>query len=127
MTMRHARHYTVEQADAALPWVAERLQRLRGARELLDDLDARELLSAAAPSNGGGAPGRVVSEGFIEMRTALGELQAVDVVVRDLDPGRVDFPALRDGQEIYLCWAEHEPRVGFWHGLDAGFEGREPV
>lgn len=125
--MRHARHYTLEQAEAALPWVAERLRRLRAARELLGDLDAREGLSAASPSNGGGAPGRVVSEGFLQMRSAIGELQAVEVVVRDLDRGLVDFPALRDGEEVYLCWVEHEASVGFWHGLDAGFDRREPL
>jgi hypothetical protein len=125
--MRHERHYTVEEANAALPWVRERVERLRAARERLGDDEARHALDQASPGNGGGEPGRVVSEGFVAMRDALNELQAVDVVLRDLERGLVDFPALRDGEEVYLCWIEGEPEVAFWHRPDAGFAGREPL
>ena len=69
------RHYTVEQANAALGWVSERIERLRAAREGLNDEEARAALSEAAPTNGGGGPGRVVSDAFLEMRNALIELQ----------------------------------------------------
>ena len=62
---QHARHYTVEQANAALDWVVERLERLRAARVQLSDEEARSALGEAAPANGGGAPGRVVSEAFL--------------------------------------------------------------
>ena len=125
--MRHARHYTVEEANAALPWVQERVERLRAARERLGDDDARQALDHASPGNGGGGPGKVVSESFLAMREALQELQAVDVVVRDLERGLVDFPALRDGVEIYLCWVEGEPKVAFWHPPETGFAGRRPL
>jgi hypothetical protein len=123
----HARHYTVEQANAALEWVAERLERLRAARVQLSDEDARAALGEAAPSNGGGAPGRVVSEAFLELQRALGELQAVEVVLRDLERGLVDFPALRDGREVYLCWESGEDEIGYWHDLEAGYGGRQPL
>jgi hypothetical protein len=124
---QHARHYTVEQANAALEWVAERLERLRSAREQLSDEDARAALGEAAPANGGGAPGRVVSEAFLELQRALGELQAMDVVLRDLERGLVDFPALRDGREVYLCWETGEDEIGFWHDTDSGYGGRQPL
>jgi hypothetical protein len=123
----HERHYTVEQANAALEFVSERLDRLRGAREQLDDEEARAALSEAAPSNGGGAPGRVVSEAFMELQRALGELQAMEIVVRDLDRGLVDFPAMRDGREIYLCWEEGEDEIAYWHDQDSGYAGRQPL
>ena len=125
--MRHERHYSVEQANAALEWVVERLERLRAARSQLSDRDAREALSEPAPANGGGAPGRVVSEAFLELREALGELQGMEVVLRDLDRGLVDFPALRDGREVYLCWEEGEDEIGFWHDLETGYGGRSPL
>jgi hypothetical protein len=125
--MRHERHFTLEQADAALPWVSERLARLRAARERLTDEEARQALDEAAPGNGGGRPGQVVSEGFVAMRAALGELQGVGVVLRDLERGLVDFPALREGEEIYLCWVEGELEVAFWHDLESGFAGRRPL
>ncbi|MBV9213998.1 MAG: DUF2203 domain-containing protein [Actinobacteria bacterium] len=122
-----SRHYTVEQANAALLWVTERIDRLRAAREGLNDEDARAALSDAGPSNGGGAPGRVVSEAFLEMRSALAELQEMEVVLRDLDRGLVDFPSIRGGEEVFLCWEEGEDEVGFWHELEAGYGGRRPL
>ena len=125
--MTHERHYTIEQANAALEFVSERLERLRSARAQLTDEEARETLTQAAPSNGGGAPGRVVSEGFLGLQEAIAELQEMDIVLRDLDRGLVDFPAMRDGREIYLCWEEGEPEVGFWHDPEAGFGGRQPI
>jgi hypothetical protein len=125
--VKHSRHYTLEEANAALGWVAERLEAMRGAREKLTDEEARTALSEAAPGNGGGEPGVVVSEGFLALRNALAELQDADVVLRDLDRGLVDFPALREGDEVYLCWVEGEPEIGFWHRPDAGYAGREPL
>ncbi|MBV9110644.1 MAG: DUF2203 domain-containing protein [Gemmatimonadetes bacterium] len=125
--MNHERHYTVEQANAALGFVSERLDRLRAAREQLDDEEARAALGEAAPLNGGGAPGRVVSEAFLELQRALGELQAMEIVLRDLERGLVDFPALRDGREVYLCWEQGEVEIGFWHDTESGYGGRQPL
>jgi hypothetical protein len=121
------RHYTVEEANAALPWVVERIERLRSARVRLTDEEVREALSDAAPMNGGGDPGRHVSEAFLDMRSALAELQATEIVLRDLDRGLIDFPAMRDGREVYLCWEEGEDAVTYWHDLDSGYGGRQPL
>jgi hypothetical protein len=121
------RHYTVEQANAALGWVLERIERLRAAREGLNDEEARAALQDAGPTNGGGEPGRIVSDAFLEMRNALVELQAMEVVLRDLDRGLVDFPSIRDGSEVFLCWEEGEDEIGFWHDLDTGYGGRRPL
>ena len=125
--MKHARHYTVEQANAALPWVQERMERLRTARDDFSDEDVREALGEATPGNGGGEPGRLVSEAFLELQAAAAELDALDIVVRDLERGLVDFPAIREEREVYLCWEEGEPEIGFWHEADAGFAGRQPL
>ena len=125
--MQHERHYTREQANAALGWVMERLERLREARSGLSDEEARTALGEAAPENGGGEPGRVVSEAFLQLRQALMELRGAEIVLRDLDRGLVDFPALRDDREIYLCWEEGEGEISFWHEPDAGFDGRQPL
>jgi hypothetical protein len=125
--MRHERHYTLAQANAAIDWVRERIDRMRAAREQLGDEEARAALTEAAPGNGGGAPGTVVSEAFIDLRDALLELQGVEVVLRDLDRGLVDFPALREDREVYLCLEDGEDEIGYWHDLEAGFGGREPL
>src|SRR5919206_2321922 len=125
--MQHERHYSLEEANAALPAVEELLTRLRAAREQLSDTEAREALAEAGPSNGGGEPGRTVSEAFLALRDGLVELRAREVVLRDLERGLVDFPAMRDGREIYLCWEEGEEEIAFWHEPEAGFAGRRPL
>ena len=125
--MRHSRHYTLEQASALLPRVAELIVTMRAARDRLGDREARKALAEAGRTNGGGRPGRVVSRGFLELRESMLELRALEVVLRDLDRGLVDFPALRDGREVYLCWQEGEAGIGFWHEPDAGFAGRRPL
>ncbi len=126
--MRHERHYTREEATASLGQVAELLETMRDARERLTDTDVREALAEAAPTNGGGLPGRHVSEAFLRLREAAGRLREMEVVLRDLERGLVDFPALRDGREVYLCWVEREEDdIAFWHDLDAGYAGREPL
>ena len=125
--MKHQRHWTLEQANAALDWVGETIERLRTAREGLGDEEAREALAESGPQNGGGEPGKVVSEAFLELRNSLAALQEADIVLRDLDRGLVDFPAIRDGEEIYLCWVEGEDEIAYWHDLEAGFAGRQPL
>jgi hypothetical protein len=126
--MRHERHYTHEEATATLESVAALLAVMRVARERLADTEVREALSDAAPTNGGGKPGRHVGEAFLALRDAAARLSEMEVVLRDLDRGLVDFPALRDGEEVYLCWVEREEsEIAYWHDVDAGFGGREPL
>lgn len=122
--MLHSRHYTLEEATELLPRVARLVERMRAARNRLGDREAREALSEAGPTNGGGSPGRTVSEGFLELRESMTELRELEVVLRDLDRGLLDFPSLRAGREIYLCWVEGEDTIGFWHEPEAGFAGR---
>ena len=125
--MIHARHYTLEEASELLPRVVALIERMRVARGRLGDREAREALSEAGPTNGGGSPGRTVSEGFLELRDSMMELRELEVVLRDLDRGLLDGPSLRDGREVYLCWQEGEDAIGFWHEPDAGFGGRRPL
>jgi hypothetical protein len=125
--VRHERHYSVEQANAAIGWVRERIERMRAAREQLGDEEARAALAEAAPGNGGGEPGMVVSEAFLDLRNALIELSEMDIVLRDLERGLFDFPALRDGREVYLCLEDGEDEIGYWHDVEAGYGGRQPL
>jgi hypothetical protein len=125
--MEHSHHYSLDEASALLPWVREQIERLRSARARLGDGEARDSLVAALHGNGGGRPGRVVSEAFLELRETMLELRDRDIVLRDLERGLVDFPALRGEREVYLCWEDGEPEIAFWHEPDAGFAGRRPL
>jgi hypothetical protein len=120
----HERHYTPEQANALLPQLKPLLRELRDARDRLTDEEAHSVLADAAPTNGGGAQGRHVGEAFLEVRRILAQLEALEIVVRDVDRGLIDFPAIIEGREVYLCWELGEDEIGFWHDLDGGYGGR---
>ena len=126
-SVRHDRHYTLEEARDQLPWVEERLAALRDARARLTDAEARQALADGSPTNGGGAPGKVVGEAFVELQNGIAAFHARGIVLRDLDSGLIDFPSVRDGEEIYLCWIDGESDIGFWHSLDSGYSGRQPL
>lgn len=121
------RHFTREEANAELPALRRLLQRLRDAKDLLTDAEAHEALSEAAPTNGGGEPGAQVGEAFLQVRRLLSSLQEQGIVIRDIDRGLIDFPALIDGREAYLCWELGEDSVDWWHGPEEGFSGRRPL
>jgi hypothetical protein len=125
--VRHDRHYTLEQAREVLPWVCERLATLREARARLTDAQARDALVEGSAGNGGGTLGRQVGEAFVEVRAGVAEFAERDIVLRDLDRGLIDFPAVREGREVYLCWIDGEDDIAFWHDLDAGYAGRQPL
>lgn len=125
--MIHERHFTVAEANALLGTVAPMLVELRAARDRLTDREAHEALAGAAPTNGGGDRGRAVGDAFLEVRRLLGELSGLGIVVRDLDRGLIDFPAVREGREVYLCWQQGEDEIGYWHDLESGYGGRQPL
>ena len=125
--MRHARHFTLDEARSELPWVARHLAALRDARDRLTDADARRALADGSTTNGGGHPGKQVGEAFVELQNGIAAFDERGIILRDLDSGLIDFPSMRDGHEVYLCWIDGESDIGFWHALDAGYAGRQPL
>jgi hypothetical protein len=127
--MRHERHYTLEQANAVRPWVARRVGWIRDGQARIQEMGERAAAAVGAldPAVGGSYPDRDVARCLVEISRAVGELEAVDIVLRDVDRGLVDFPAIRDDEEIYLCWLVEEDEIRFWHHPDAGFAGRRPL
>lgn len=123
----YERHFTRAEANAILPQLSALLGQLREAKDELTDAEAHEILSNAAPANGGGEEGRQVGVAFLEVRRLLETLEQSGIVLRDIDRGLVDFPAVIDGREVYLCWELGEDEVGYWHELETGYVGREPL
>ena len=117
----HERHFTRAEANAPLPQPDARCcSQLRDAKDELTDAEAHEALSDAAPANGGGEQGRQVGVAFLEVRRLLERPEESGIVLRDIDRGLVDFPAMVDGREVYLCWELGEDEVAYWHDLDVG-------
>lgn len=128
------RHFSVEEANQLLPRLRELLTKAQPLKQELDHVrgELRRLLERAQ-GNGHAAEAAVAAvnqrgeELAGELRSLVQETAALGCQLRDLDLGLVDFPALRAGREILLCWRLGEERVAFWHDLEAGYAGRKPL
>lgn len=127
--MRHTRHYTLEQAHAARGWVGERVRCVRRARRTLASLGPGVAVGIGTldPESGGSYPSRELARPLVTLSRAVSDLESVEVVLRDVERGDVDFPAIRDGCEVYLCWRLEEDQIRFWHPVDSGYAGRRPL
>lgn len=125
MSHRFEKHYTREQATALLPQLRVWLERLKQLRHELDRSDKR-LASLMSPGNdlGGDLVNRWI-RALAEMQAVLGEFQRREILIKDLERGLLDFPAIIGGREVFLCWEQDEASVEFWHDLEAGYGGRE--
>jgi hypothetical protein len=125
--MLHERHWTPEEANALRPIVGATVRRVRDARRLLADGEFDSDFALLAESTGGAWPGPERARASVEIALGFEALERLDIVVRDLERGLVDFPAVIDGREVYLCWLLDEPSVTHWHGVESGFAGRRPL
>jgi hypothetical protein len=119
------RLYTLEEANAQLPDLRERLPRLRIARDGL--IAASERIKEAVASDGGG----VAEAGWFThqqtLKTELEHLAERGILLRDPEIGLIDFPAERGGRPVYLCWRLGEDEVAWYHEANAGFGSRKPL
>lgn len=125
--MRFQKHYTREQVRALLPQVRAWLDDLVERR---DKMDKQEDLVRSMRPEGADIGGEVVNDWVrlvAEFRTLLFEFYQRDIEIKDIDRGLVDFPAIIGGKEVFLCWEKSEDDVEYWHDLDSGFGGREPL
>jgi hypothetical protein len=129
------RYFTPEEANDALATVrplAEELVAHR--RKHREAQEARAELGRRIAGNGGDLDVRRlaaleddVKREAAELARCVARLQELGVLVKDLDRGLVDFPALRGTEEVLLCWQVGEEGVAHWHGLEEGFAGRRPL
>ena len=125
--MLHQRHYTAEQANALLPEVRLTVRRLQNAKHVLQDEGFDSGFATLADVVGGAYPGRTRAQAAVAATIGFEYLEELDLLVRDLEAGLIDFPALRGGQEVYLSWQVDEQEVGHWHNAETGFPTRLPL
>ena len=128
------RIFTLAQARRMLPEVAATVtvmvRRVRRARQLNA---LRESLQRSAGSDGApveadaGALEAELDKLQDQVMQLVDYIQNLGVEVKDLDRGLVDWVALREGREVYLCWQHGERGIAHWHELDTGFAGRRPI
>jgi hypothetical protein len=119
------KHFTVEEANALIPDLEELLDELDSRWEKLQDLN--ELLAAAQRGNGGQEGVREFQENQEVLGEGFQRMQAMGIHLKDVREGLVDFLHLREGREVYLCWKRGESEIEYWHELETGFAGRQPL
>ncbi|MGH9405980.1 MAG: DUF2203 domain-containing protein [Terriglobia bacterium] len=130
------RYFNREEAEELLPAIGKSLEEARKQKQSLDTLD-EDFSQAAARIMmlGGSVPpyqDLLKKKGerqkfATRIEDVVNRIQETGCVVKDVDMGLVDFPSLRNGREIYLCWKLGEKRIEFWHSLDEGYASRKPI
>ena len=122
------RLFTIDEANALLPTLRKLLHKLDRERTKLTRLSHGAREAAAAAVDGGGTPGghnyAVALVAFVE---AMQEIGALGIEIKDYERGLCDFPHMRDGRVVYLCWQKGEDTIEWWHDIEAGFAGRQPL
>jgi hypothetical protein len=122
------RLFTVEEANALLPILQEILNDLAVHRDALrEKAPHMEPILRGSIGNGGGRAGSEYGLETYRLYLAVERIRDLGVVLKDLDVGLLDFPHERDGRIVFLCWHPPEERVSYWHDLDAGYAGRQPL
>lgn len=126
------RYYTLDEARQLLPRLRTMLGALQNDKLQLDaTVEALGKLTPAMRGNGHAVDARHYEERIEELLAAIRDrverITRLGIEVKDIENGLVDFLSRRDGRVVYLCWRFDEPDIAYWHELDAGFAGRQPL
>lgn len=110
-----------------LPQVRLWLTEIEQWRRVFEQADVRLAGMLAERGDQGGETANRWVKALAGIRAVLGEFERREIQIKDLDRGLVDFPSLRDDREVFLCWEKSEDDLEYWHDLEAGYGGREPL
>lgn len=122
------RYFTVEEANQVVRQIQPLLSEILGIRQRI--LERRpELIPILQKvrGNGGNRQASELVNEFRRIEELVTEIQASGAIVKDINQGLIDFPHWRDGREVYLCWQFGEDEIRYWHEIDAGYAGRQPL
>jgi hypothetical protein len=137
--MSQAQTYTVEEARRLLPRVRRLMEEMQSLVRGLPELDAERAVARYRLGHAEGASERQHADGElreldsakqgreIQLARVVAELTSLDLRIKDIDAGLVDFLSYRDGELVELCWKLGEEDLGYWHRIGEGFAGRQPL
>lgn len=127
--LHHDRHFLLDEAQKALVEVGPMVEAMSALKKTLDQLGfnrpAAPVVTVAGRSTNGHHP---PPKEFIQLMDVLRRITNMGIQVKDVGRGLIDFPHIRaNGEEVYLCWILREESIAFWHRIEDGFAGRQPV
>ena len=122
------RYFTLEEANKTLDVIHPLMDEIQSIRDYIiaNRPETWPVIEKSAGNGGNPSLSKLVAE-FDRLDALLHRILETGAQVKDINTGLLDFPALRNGHEVYLCWKYGEGRIAFWHEVDAGFAGRQPI
>ena len=124
----NSKFFSVEEANAYIPQLLIDIPRIQILMKSLTDeyLDV-DKARKKVQMNGGSMQGADYLNCVLKINYLTDELESKGCVLKGIEHGLVDFPSLRDGKEVYLCWKNPEHRIEYWHDIQSGFTGRQRI
>jgi hypothetical protein len=122
--------FTIDEANRLLPSVRLQLENMKVQYEILATFRETVKAAASAATLGGGgmSSGSVYVKSLYEVGKVTTELHEMGIQLKDYSRGLIDFPCLRNGRVVLLCWQLGEgDEIEWWHDLEGGFDGRQPL
>lgn len=122
------RYFSLQEANDVLKIIRPLMDEVQAIRQkiLKNQPEAWPAIEKSAGNGGNRALSNMVQE-FEKLDILIHRIQDMDVLIKDINLGLLDFPALKDGREVFLCWQYGEGDIAFWHEVEAGFAGRQPI
>jgi hypothetical protein len=121
-------YFTLQEANETLNLIRPLMDQVQQIRQkvLENQPEAWPAIQKSAGNGGNRALSSLVQD-FEKFDALIHRIQETGVLIKDINLGLLDFPALKDGREVYLCWQYGEGEISFWHEVAAGFAGRQPI
>ena len=121
-------YFSLEEANTALEIIRPLMDEVQKIRQkiLTTQPETWSAIERSAGNGGNPALSKLVKS-FDRLDDLLHKILATGVQIKDINTGLMDFSALRQGREVYLCWKYGEEKIEFWHEIEAGFAGRQPI
>tara|TARA_B100001245_G_scaffold224714_1_gene198707 strand:- start:543 stop:941 length:399 start_codon:yes stop_codon:yes gene_type:complete len=128
-------YFTVQEANELTSFLEETFQNLISLNQKSQDLDSQiNSINNKLGSNGSNTVHQTLTTLTSErnktsglMEEHLNSINQKGILVKSIEQGLVDFPSIKDGREIYLCWNMGEESIDYWHEIDSGYSGRQPI
>ncbi len=121
-------YFSLQQANEALTVIRPIMDEVQAIRLkiIANQPEAWQAIEKSA-GNGGNKTLSTLVQDFERLDALIHQIMDTGAQVKDINIGLLDFSALRDGHEVYLCWKYGEDDIAFWHEVDAGYAGRQPI
>lgn len=125
---RFDKHFTLDEARKWLPELRSRFEKILTLFAELNELQAEfEKVRAVVQLNGHAPKETGFEDRALALKGHVQEIVEAGIEIKDVTRGLVDFPHWRDGEEVFLCWELGEDDLRFWHRIEDGYPGRQPV